>query len=238
MTSVTRMTFGDLDLAVIDPHERDTDYIYDEIFNQRIYDHAKFRLPANATILDVGANIGLYSIWAAREYKPAAIFAYEASPVTFSYLVENVGRHIDKGMTKVQCVNRAVSSLPGVELVLKQAPLVSGISTILDETKVAWIRDLQISGDVVSHKTMSTTVSDELARNVSARVDILKIDVEGHFMEVLAGISEADFDRIANIVLEADYLDVLQLSEERICEFLRARRYATEVCDQTIYAWR
>jgi hypothetical protein len=49
---------------------------------------------------------------------------------------------------------------------------------------------------------------------------------------------EAEFDRIANIVLEADYLDVLQLSEERICEFLRARCYATEVCDQTIYGWR
>jgi len=238
MSAMTMMTFGDLDLAVIDPHERDTEYIYDEIFQQRIYDHANFRVAANATILDVGANIGLYSIWAAREYKPAAIFAYEASPVTFGYLADNVGHHVDRDTIAVQCINRAVSSSLGAELVLRQAPLVSGISTLLDETKVPWVRDLQQSGDLTSHKTMSTTISDELERTETARVDILKIDVEGHFMEVLAGISETDFDRIANIVLEADYLDVLQLSEERICQFLRARRYATQVRDQTIYAWR
>ena len=46
MSALTRMTFGDLDLAVIDPHARDTDYIYDEIFARRIYDHPKLRVPA------------------------------------------------------------------------------------------------------------------------------------------------------------------------------------------------
>jgi FkbM family methyltransferase len=235
---MARMTFGDLDLAVIDPHERDTNYIYEEIFKQRIYHHSKFRIPANATIMDVGANIGLYSIWAAREYNPAAIFTYEASPVTFRYLIDNVSRHIDKGNIEVRCVNRAVSSAPGLELILKQAPLVSGISTMLDATKVTWVRDLQDAGDLVSHKTISTTVSAEIAKNGSARIDILKIDVEGHFMEVLAGISEADFERIGNIVLEADYLDVLQLSEERICAFLGAKGYTTEARDLTVYAWR
>ena len=236
--AMTRMALGNLDLSVIDPHERDTDYIYDEIFNRRIYSHARFRVPANATIFDVGANIGLYSIWAAREYKPAAIFAYEASPVTFSYLVDNVGRQVDKGATDIQCVSRAVSSRSGMGLVLKQSPLVSGISTMLDETKLPWVRELQLSGDLVSHKTMSTTISDEMASNGIARIDLLKIDVEGHFMEVLAGISAADFDRIGNIVLEVEYLDVLQITEEQICDFLRARRYTTEIDSQTIYAWR
>ena len=32
-----RMRFGTLDLSVIDPHERDTRYIYDEIFVSQIY---------------------------------------------------------------------------------------------------------------------------------------------------------------------------------------------------------
>lgn len=236
--SMTRMKFGNLDLAVIDPHERDTDYIYEEIFTRRIYHHPNFRVPPKATILDVGANIGLYSIWAAREYQPARIFAYEASPATYRYLADNVGRHFDNGTTSITCVNRAVSSSSGMELVLKQAPFISGISTMLDEGKIDWVRDLQKSGELVSHKTMSTTVSDELAKHGSARIDMLKIDVEGHFMEVLAGISAADFDRIANIVMEVEYLEVLELSEEQICEFLRAKRFVTEARDQTIYAWR
>jgi len=237
-TAMTRMTFGDLDLAVIDPHQRDTDYIYDEIFTRQIYAHAKFRVGAGATILDVGGNIGLYSIWAARTYKPAAIYTYEASPVTYRYLVDNIGRHVDKAVTAVHCVNRAVSRRSGEELVLRQAPLVSGISTMLDPSQVPWVRELESSGELVSHKTVTTTVSDELAKNAIARVDLLKIDVEGHFMEVLAGISDADFGRIANIVLEADYLEALHLTEAQVCAFLEARGYATEVSELTIYAWR
>ncbi|MFZ4809210.1 MAG: FkbM family methyltransferase [Hyphomicrobiaceae bacterium] len=237
-TTMTRMTFGGLDLAVIDPHERDTDYIYDEIFTRRIYAHSKFRIPSGGTILDVGGNIGLYSIWAAREYKPSAIYSYEASPVTYRYLVDNVGRHVDKAVTAVHCVNRAVSRRADVELVLRQAPLVSGISTMLDPSQVPWVRDLEAAGHLVSHTTLTTTVSAELARHAIARVDLLKIDVEGHFMEVLGGISDADFGRIANIVLEADYLEALELIEAQVCAFLEARGYTTEASELTIYAWR
>jgi len=39
------LTLGGLDLAVIDPHERDTRYIYDEIFVDQIYFHPEMRLP-------------------------------------------------------------------------------------------------------------------------------------------------------------------------------------------------
>lgn len=234
----TRMTFGELDLAVIDPHARDTDYIYDEIFAQRIYAHPKFHVPPGATIFDVGSNIGLFSIWAAREYTPEAIFAFEASPATYAYLADNTARLIDKSKTCVHCINRAVSNESGKELILRQAPFVSGISTMLDETKVPWVRDLQKSGDLVMHKTMTATISDMMAKHGLQRIDMLKIDVEGHFMEVLAGIGDADFARIGNIVLEADYLEALDLTEAAICDFLSAKGFATEARDLTVYAWR
>jgi len=103
---------------------------------------------------------------------------------------------------------------------------------------VPWVRDLEASGDIVAHKILTTTVSDELATHAIAHVDILKIDVEGHFMEVLAGISDADYGRIANIVLEADYLEALELTEAQVAAFLEARGYATEISELTIYAWR
>lgn len=238
MPPPNRMTFGDLDLAVIDPHARDTDYIYDEVFTQRVYAHPEFRVPARPTILDVGANIGLYSIWASREYGPAAIHAFEASPATFGYLADNTGRLIDKDRTLVRCVNRAVSNASGVEVILRQAPFISGISTMLDETMVPWVRDLKASGELVTHKTITTTLTDEIRNNAIETVDILKIDVEGHFMEVLGGISEADFARIGNIVLEADYLEALGLTEAAICTYLADRGYATEARHLTIYAWR
>lgn len=238
MTPMSHLQLGELDLSVIDPNARDTEYIYDEIFEQKIYAHDRFRVTAGATIMDVGANIGLYSIWAAQRYEAARILAYEASPVTFRYTVDNLRRHIPAAATDARCFNTAVSSRPGLELALSQAPLVSGISTMLDVARVPWARELQRTGELVTHSTTTTTVAAEMGRHGIANVDILKIDVEGHFMEVLAGIAPDDFVRISNIVLEADYLDVLGLTEEDICVWLRARGYTAEARDLTVYAWR
>lgn len=238
MKPMSHLQLGELDLSVIDPHARDTQYIYDEIFEQQIYAHDDFDIGADATIMDVGANIGLYSIWAARRYEAARILAYEASPTTVPYTVDNLARHVDASRTDARCFNEAVSSRPGLHLALSQAPYVSGLSTMLDVERVPWARELQRKGELVTHSTTTTTVSTEMARHALVHVDILKIDVEGHFMEVLAGIAESDFRRIGNIVLEADYLDVLGLSEDDICVWLRARGYTAEARDLTVYAWR
>lgn len=236
--AMQKLTLGDIELSVIDPHERDTAYIYEEVFERKIYECAKFRVPDRPVILDVGANIGLYAIWAARRYQPAAIFCYEASPNTFRYLADNTSRHITSAKTKVLCTNHAVSGIAGQELVLHQAPFISGISTMLDEKDVPWVRDLKKSGELISHKVRTTTLSAELASNAIARVDILKIDVEGHFMEVFAGLQPSDFTRIGNIVLEAEYLEALQLTESDIHDYLRARNYATEAAEGMVYAYR
>lgn len=233
---MARLTLDDLDCSVVDPHERDTRYIYDEIFERRIYDASGFRLDPHPTIFDVGANIGLYSIWAARRYRPARILAFEASPVTYRYLVDNTSRLIPRGPTEVRCIDRAVSRASDVELVLNQAPLVSGISTILGDDDVPWVRELRRSGELVCHKVSTTTVSAELKKHAIARVDILKIDVEGHLMEVLGGIAPSDFPRIRNIVLEHEYLGALGLTESSIHGYLRARGYETDEGESTIIA--
>ncbi len=96
-----RMTFGGLELSVIDPHERDTKYIYDEIFVSQIYYHPEMRIPKHPIIMDVGSNIGLYGIWAHRRYQPKEMYCYEASPRTFPYLEANVKRLVDPQTTKV-----------------------------------------------------------------------------------------------------------------------------------------
>ena len=122
-----RMKFGSLDLAVIDPHVRDTQYIYDEVFGAQIYQHPKIKLPKDAVLMDVGANIGLFAVWAHQMYQPKAIYCYEASPQTFAYLQDNVSRLVDANVTTVNTVNRAVASAAGKTLTLHQSPLVSGI---------------------------------------------------------------------------------------------------------------
>ena len=204
-----RLRVADLDLAVIDPFERTTQYIYDEIFAAGIYDHPRIKLPERPTIIDVGANIGLFTIWAARKYRPRTILAYEASPTTHECLVENVARHVNSEVTGATCFNLAVSREAGRELVLHQPPWVCGLSTILDGSTLPWIDELRDKGELHTHKVRSTTISREIAVQGLAAVDLLKIDVEGYFMEVLEGIAPADMAKVRNIVLEAEYAEAL-----------------------------
>jgi hypothetical protein len=121
-----RMTLGGLDLCVIDPHERDTRYIYDEIFVHQIYYHPDMRVRKHPVIMDVGANIGLYCVWAHRRYQPKDIYCYEASPRTFPHLEANVAHLIDPETTRVHLFNRPLASVSGKALTLYQSPLVSG----------------------------------------------------------------------------------------------------------------
>lgn len=233
-----RMKFGDLDLSVIDPHRRDTQYIYDEIYVAGIYRDPRLQVAAGGTIIDVGANIGLFSIWAHQHYRPRDIHAFEASPQTFAYLEDNTRRLIDPGVTRMHAVNRAVASTAGVTLTLNQSPLVSGISTLLDKSKVPWVQQLSDSGEIVTHTVTTTTVSARIARHEIAVIDLLKIDVEGYFMEVLRGIDAADFAKIRNIVIEIDYATEAGASPDDVARFLAARGFVTDCIDLTFYAWR
>ena len=232
------MTLGGLDLSVIDPHERDTRYIYDEIFVNQIYYHSEMRIPKHPVVMDVGANIGLYCVWAHRRYQPKAIYCYEASPLTFRYLKANVERLVDAETTKVLTVNRPLASTSGKTLTLHQSPLVSGISTLLDKSKVRWVQQLSASDELITHDVVTSTVSAEMAANQIPAVDILKIDVEGYFMEVLKGIDEPDFERIRNIVVEIDYSAEAEVTPRDVEKMLTAKGYQTDREEDTFYAWR
>jgi FkbM family methyltransferase len=239
----SRIRVGGLDLDVTDPLERTTQYIYDEIFEGRTYAHPNIKLPERATIIDVGANIGLFAMWAAREYRPKTILAYEASPTTHECLIENVARNIDAAQsgTTTTSVNLAVSREAGRELTLHQPPWVAGLSTILDAKALPWIDELRGKNELYVHKVQSTTISREIATRELVSVDLLKIDVEGHFMEVLEGIAPADFARVRNIVLEAEYVETLGHTRDSLADMLRSKGYtvaAEDAAQVMIYAWR
>ena len=241
MAPMRRLQLGDLALSHQDVFERDIEYIYNEIFAGAAYDHPRIELPERPTIIDVGANVGLYSIWAARKYRPKTLLAFEASPSTYECLNDNVARHINQELTIASCFNLAVSRQADQELVLNQPPWNSGFSTLLDGSKLAWVDELRGKGELITHKVRSTTISQAITAHALAAVDLLKIDVEGYFIEVLEGITAGDLPKVRNIVLEAEYADALGHSRESLCALLRDKGYSVEAKDAAqimIYAWR
>lgn len=127
------------------------------------------------TFIDVGANIGYYSLLASPLVGEAgAVVAIEASPQTFVLLENNLARN---HVTNVRALNVAVSNRHGVAQVFRGYASNIGMTTIIKD------EDLPYECDVVTAPLSALLLPVECQ---NARV--IKIDVEGAEWAVAAGM--------------------------------------------------
>jgi len=73
-------------LSVVHQNRNETEYLYEEIFTRRAYARHGITLPDDAVVLDVGANIGMFSIFVALHRPAARIYAFEPVAELFETL--------------------------------------------------------------------------------------------------------------------------------------------------------
>ncbi len=132
------------------------------------------RIGAGAVFVDAGANIGAYTVPASRQVGAGGrVVAFEAHPVTYAYLARNVALN---GLGNVVALNNALGSKPGwVEMDYQRSNP--------GETHVV------ADGEPTGVRVELATLDDALAGLGIARIDYLKIDVEGYELQVLRGAS-------------------------------------------------
>ncbi len=121
-------------------------------------------------ILDVGANIGWFSLLAGAAAPRARLTAIEANPKMAAILRANLALN----GTVAEVIEQAASAQRG-EATWYQSP--SDMSGTLDPS---------FNAQVALTRTVQTTTLDHLVAGRGGRM-LLKIDVEGHEPEVLAG---------------------------------------------------
>jgi len=72
-------------------NEMDTRLILDEILVDKLYFQEGVSISPGDTVLDVGANIGVFALCAAKQ--GAQVYAYEPIPATFELLKQNIQLH-------------------------------------------------------------------------------------------------------------------------------------------------
>jgi FkbM family methyltransferase len=123
-----------------------------------------------AVIMDIGANIGVTAVIAHRAAASRLYIAVEPSPKAFACLTKTGAANAIEGFTPIQC---ALGAEPGV-IGLRERDYLAG--SFLDE-------DAPL---LVSRSTVDIVVGD---LGLDA-LDLIKIDVEGLEMDVLAGAAE------------------------------------------------
>ncbi len=155
-----------------------------QIFLRRVYRVES----SDRIIIDLGANVGLFSLYAARQAPDARIFAVEPFPATFNRLTEVVREH---NLTKrISCLNYAVTGEAGTRV-------------MRDDSLPSQQRALAPAGEHASGTAVKAkTLSQMLQENTLHRVDLLKIDIEGGEYEVLLSIPPEVLRTIRRIALE------------------------------------
>lgn len=150
-----------------------------EVMNFNHYEPAETRamdlLAAKArTILDVGANIGLYSIRFAKRFPDARVYAFEPMPTSHRFLQRNVAANAVGD--RVSCFNYGLSETSGtVDFFISPA---AGTNASL----------LNVAGAQDAQRVVGLTLTmDQWSSNQQVVPDFIKCDVEGAELLVFRG---------------------------------------------------
>lgn len=135
-------------------------------------------LAANCrSILDIGANIGLYSISFAKRLPEAKVFAFEPMPTSYAFLQRNIAANSVGG--RITCFNYGLSQTSGaVEFFVSP----NGGTN-------ASLKNVSNAQDAVSIVGLTLTL-DQWVDNQRIEPDFIKCDVEGAELLVFRGGSE------------------------------------------------
>lgn len=160
---------------------------FKEIFVDEIY-----KLNGDETIiLDIGANIGLFSCYAALKSPMAKIFAIEADPANYEKLKRNF--YSDKKLANMSAEHYALAAVTQERDFYCSD--VSGWSSLSNTRGASQAHSVRVHG---------ITINEFCEKHEIGVIDLMKIDIEGAEYELIMEDSKF-FDVPCNkLILEAD----------------------------------
>lgn len=165
-------------------------------FKESLFDEVYYKgLPKkiykikNPTVLDIGANVGFFTIFSIFKLDNPRIISFEPMKRNFEVLQKNVAAVKDCHLT---IVNKAINDQKG-ELVLK-------FNSSQEITTSASLFDSQSGGD--EEVVIATTLEEIFSAYNLSKVDILKLDCEGAEYNIFYNTPSHFFEKVNCITLE------------------------------------
>lgn len=172
---------------------------------REVYLDCAYRLPFDgkrATLVDLGANIGLSSLWLAKRYECERVVCVEPSPPNLQLLIENTGRNGVGALV----VAGAIAERDG-----------EARFAISPSSNLGRLSDAGIQVKTVSMCTLLRLVEAD------RRINLLKVDIEGAEASLFGEGDRAWLEAVDEIVIE---IHPPQVDRRRIAEILRSAGFA------------
>ena len=166
-------------------HNRSDFHMIDEIWAYRKYDYFGYRVAAGDVVVDIGANIGTFSLYAATVRGASRVLSFEPFPDNYGMLYKNV---VENQLRSVTCVNQAVAGN-------------RGLRTLRLDSMDCGSHSLVTGSFESTVEVECCTLGDIFQRFSLTKIDYLKMDCEGAEYEILENATSR-LQQISRISME------------------------------------
>jgi len=180
-----------------------------DIWIRKMYTPPDFRIRKHDIVVDIGAHIGIFSLFAAAQAKGGRIYSYEPDPENFDLLQQNIKINSTENIALFRL---GLSGKKEIRQLFLSSQRKTEHSIYIEAENSVDIR--------------CVTLKDVFDENRLGEIDLLKMDCEGAEYEVLFNTPQNYLRRIRKISLE--YHDgVMGHNHQELKYFLESRGFDT-----------
>ena len=211
-------------LRIAHSNRNETEYLYEEIFTKRSYIRHGISLPEGACVFDVGANIGMFTLFVQEQCPTARVYAFEPLRELSETLRQN--SRILGGAVKVFDYGLSDREQEVEFTYYERYTMMSGRSEYADAASdrdviKGYLRQEQRQGaagaaELLEHseellagrfearpeRCRLRRLTQVIREEAVEQIDLLKVDVQRAEMDVLRGVEEEEWGKIKQLVME------------------------------------
>lgn len=209
-------------MKVFHKNNSETDLIYFEIFEDHTYLKHGIEVKAGDVIFDIGANIGMFSLYMALNFQDVKLYAFEPlTPVyamleansrlykadikTFNFGISNVDQEVEFMYYPNNTVLSGRYGNRAEEVENVRSYIRNQVDGTMSEEQIEEVLEERVNTQSINCRLRR--LSDVIAEQQVEHIDLLKIDVEKSELDVIKGIDEKDWDKIKQVVIEVHEID-------------------------------
>lgn len=224
-------------------------FLVREIFFGRVYNPANLSIGENDVVVDIGANNGVFSLYAASTTRNK-VYAFEPTPRNFEVLKRNIAvnglKHVIANSSavsdKVGSTRLFLNPLDGQQNLLSDYILPDKIEKYKASTDLDYLKPSTDNAEAFID-VPTTTLQAIMDSNHIERIDFLKLDCEGAEGPILHSTPKDYLQRIGKIAMEFhdhlshfDHNDLQKMLEE--AGFTTKLHWDNKSPLGYLYAWR